>query len=104
LYRLAATAASRDAAGIADITSGCNTVTGIQGYCAQPGYDLASGIGTVRDASKFVPALARAAGSSRVSTSTPNAAPAAYWSPSSTPTRTPVGDGDPCRRYFGSYC
>jgi subtilase family serine protease len=105
LYMLAATPASRNAAGIADITSGCNTIAGVvQGSCGGPGYDLASGIGTVRDASWFVPALARAAGASRVSTSTLNAAPAAYWLPSSTPTRTPVGDGDPCRIYFGSYC
>ena len=60
LYRLARTRSSRAAAGIADVTEGCNTITGVQGYCAKPGYDLASGNGTVGDASKFVPALAAA--------------------------------------------
>lgn len=48
-----------------DITSGNNTVSftqggklqTVQGFNALPGYDLASGVGTV-DAAKFVPELA----------------------------------------------
>jgi subtilase family serine protease len=44
--------------GIADITAGCNTADGVPGFCARPGYDLASGIGTVGSAARFVPALA----------------------------------------------
>jgi subtilase family serine protease len=52
--------------GITDITSGNNSVAfhqngvlvSVPGYSARPGYDLASGVGSV-DAAKFVPALAR---------------------------------------------
>jgi subtilase family serine protease len=55
------------APGIVDVTSGNNTVTFPQkgaehtvvGFQALPGYDLASGVGTV-DAAKFVPELAAA--------------------------------------------
>ena len=45
--------------GIIDVTSGGNTYGPVAGYAAAPGYDLASGWGTV-DAARFVPALARA--------------------------------------------
>ena len=52
-----------------DVTSGNNTVTfsqngqtyTVQGYSARPGYDLASGVGTVNGAA-FVPELAFLAG------------------------------------------
>ncbi|MBV9093536.1 MAG: S53 family peptidase [Streptosporangiaceae bacterium] len=55
--------------GIVDVTSGNNTVSFSQGgrertvtgFAARPGYDLASGVGTV-DARYFVPDLARIAG------------------------------------------
>ena len=65
LYELSAAGAR----GIVDVTSGDNTVTFTQhratttvpGFPALPGYDLASGMGTV-DAAEFVPELARAAG------------------------------------------
>ena len=65
LYSLAASGAS----GIVDVTSGKNTVTftqnastvTVKGFAAEPGYDLASGVGTV-NAANFVPQLARAAG------------------------------------------
>jgi hypothetical protein len=43
-----------------DITAGNNSFAGVTGYDAGPGYDLASGLGTI-DAATFVPALARAA-------------------------------------------
>jgi subtilase family serine protease len=46
--------------GLVDITTGNNSFAGVAGYNATPGYDLASGWGTI-DAAKFVPALARAA-------------------------------------------
>jgi subtilase family serine protease len=57
------------APGIVDITKGNNTVSfsqgghtdTIHGYSAQPGYDLASGVGTV-NAARFVPELALFAG------------------------------------------
>jgi subtilase family serine protease len=42
--------------GIVDITSGNNSFAGITGYTAVPGYDMASGLGTV-DAANFVPEL-----------------------------------------------
>jgi subtilase family serine protease len=65
LYQLAA----RHAPGIVDVTSGDNTVSFSQdgreqtvtGFSAGPGYDLATGVGTV-DARYFVPELARLAG------------------------------------------
>jgi subtilase family serine protease len=63
LYQLAAARAH----GIVDVTSGDNTVSFSQGgrvhtvpgFSARPGYDLASGIGTI-DARYFVPELAAA--------------------------------------------
>jgi subtilase family serine protease len=44
--------------GIVDVTSGNNSFETVTGYSARPGYDLASGVGTI-DANKFVRALAR---------------------------------------------
>jgi subtilase family serine protease len=55
LYKLAAHPGN----GIVDITSGDNSYGDVTGYTAGPGYDLASGLGTV-DAGRFVPALADA--------------------------------------------
>jgi subtilase family serine protease len=65
LYAMSAAGAP----GIVDVTSGNNSVTFTQshkhntvtGFPALPGYDLASGVGTI-DASTFVPELAKAAG------------------------------------------
>ena len=64
LYALSAA----HAPGLVDVTQGDNTVSFVQkgvthtveGFDAGPGYDLASGVGTV-DAALFVPELARAA-------------------------------------------
>ena len=44
--------------GIVDITTGNNSFGGVTGFNAVPGYDLASGLGTI-DAYQFVHALAR---------------------------------------------
>ena len=65
LYRLAAAGQP----GITDVTKGNNTVSftqnnqqdTVQGFAARPGYDLATGLGTV-NAPYFVPELARLAG------------------------------------------
>ena len=65
LYRLAAARQP----GITDVTKGNNTVSftqnnhedTVQGFAARPGYDLATGLGTV-NAPYFVPELARLAG------------------------------------------
>jgi len=64
LYQMSA----RHDPGIVDVTSGDNTVSfrqggrerTVPGFTARPGYDLASGVGTV-DARYFVPDLARLA-------------------------------------------
>ncbi|MGH9115979.1 MAG: hypothetical protein ACRDWW_09145, partial [Acidimicrobiales bacterium] len=64
LYAMSAAGAP----GIVDVTSGNNTVSfdqggrsvTVSGFSAGPGYDLASGVGTV-DAAEFVPELASAA-------------------------------------------
>jgi subtilase family serine protease len=45
--------------GVVDVRVGDNSHAGVTGYPAQPGYDLASGVGTV-DAGRFAPWLARA--------------------------------------------
>jgi subtilase family serine protease len=65
LYAMSA----QDAPGLVDVTSGNNTVSftqgsqqhTVQGFTAGPGYDLASGLGTV-NAALFVPELAALAG------------------------------------------
>ncbi len=65
LYQLSA----ERAPGIVDVTSGNTTVSfsqgghvhQVRGFSARPGYDLASGVGTI-DAQYFVPELARLAG------------------------------------------
>jgi hypothetical protein len=46
-------------AGITDVVSGSNSVTSVPGLPARPGFDVATGWGTV-DASTFVPALVAA--------------------------------------------
>lgn len=56
LYRLA----QRSDGGIVDVTTGDNSYGDVTGYDAVPGYDLATGLGTV-DAAQLVPALAAAA-------------------------------------------
>jgi subtilase family serine protease len=55
LYSLA----TRPNSGIVDVRSGDNSYADVTGYTARPGYDLATGLGTI-DASRFVPALADA--------------------------------------------
>jgi subtilase family serine protease len=68
LYQLSA----HRAPGLVDVVSGDNTVSfrqggaldTVQGFVARPGYDLASGVGTV-NAFLFVPELAEAAGKAR---------------------------------------
>jgi subtilase family serine protease len=71
LYQLSA----HRARGIVDVTSGNNTVSFVQGgheqtvtgFSARPGYNLATGVGTV-DARYFVPELARLAAPRHLST------------------------------------
>jgi subtilase family serine protease len=53
LYELAASGH-----GVVDVRVGDNSHAGVSGYPARPGYDLASGVGTV-DAGRFAPWLAR---------------------------------------------
>jgi subtilase family serine protease len=49
---------SGSSTGIVDVTSGDNSFGGVTGYQTGPGFDLATGWGTV-DAARFVPALAQ---------------------------------------------
>ncbi|GAB2841356.1 hypothetical protein GCM10027176_51510 [Actinoallomurus bryophytorum] len=60
LYALAAEPARAKAAGLLDVTSGCNAVAGNPGYCARTGWDIVSGNGTAGDTRRLVPALALA--------------------------------------------
>ena len=58
LYDLGALSRSGSSSfGIVDVTSGNNSFAGVTGFDAGPGYDLASGWGTI-DAARFVPELA----------------------------------------------
>ena len=61
LYALGAASAHGVNTGLVDITSGNNSFAGVTGFDAGPGYDLASGWGTI-NAARFVPALAFTAG------------------------------------------
>jgi subtilase family serine protease len=58
LYALGALSQHGVRTGIVDVTIGNNSFAGVTGFDATPGYDLASGWGTV-NANKFVRALAR---------------------------------------------
>ena len=58
LYLLGALSTHRARTGIVDVTTGNNTFAGVTGFDATPGYDLASGWGTI-SGDKFVHALAR---------------------------------------------
>lgn len=60
LYALTTGGARPQAAGITDVTSGCNSDEGVTGYCSGPGYDLVTGVGTPQDATRFIRALVRA--------------------------------------------
>ena len=57
LYSLGSRRTHRLPTGIQDITDGNNSFNGVSEFIATPGYDLASGWGTI-DAAEFVPALA----------------------------------------------
>ncbi len=57
LYENLGPAGSAD--GITDVTKGNDTLGKVKGYTAGPGYDIATGWGTI-DAAKFVPALVKA--------------------------------------------
>jgi subtilase family serine protease len=57
LYALGAASQHGVNTGLVDITSGNNSFAGVTGFNAGPGYDLASGWGTI-NAARFVPALA----------------------------------------------
>lgn len=62
LYRLGLRSQRGDrSTGIVPITVGDNSYNGVAGYKAGPGYDLATGWGTI-DAAKFVPALVKQIG------------------------------------------
>jgi subtilase family serine protease len=45
--------------GIADVTAGSTATAAVPGWPARPGYDLATGVGTVADVGSFTRALAR---------------------------------------------
>ncbi len=59
LYALNSKSAKDPNTGIVDVKDGTNnSYQGVNGYTAVPGYDMATGVGTI-DALRFVPALAR---------------------------------------------
>ncbi|TJZ97424.1 hypothetical protein FCI23_49780 [Actinacidiphila oryziradicis] len=59
LYALYAQSAQNPSTGIVDVRDGTNnSYSGVTGYTAVKGYDMATGVGTI-DAARFVPALAK---------------------------------------------
>ena len=77
------------ASGLVDVTVGNNTAYGVTGFTAAPGYDVASGWGTI-NAATFVPALARAATTSPVRSLLTTSAQKQLAALSSTATATPA--------------
>jgi subtilase family serine protease len=58
LYDLSGQSVWNPYAGVVDVKDGTdNSYQGVTGYSAVPGYDMATGVGTV-DAARFVPMLA----------------------------------------------
>ena len=76
--------------GILDITHGDNSFNGVSGFSATPGYDLASGWGTI-DAAEFVPALA-SFGDRRTTQNEPSSSGATPGKPQRGSRRRPVAD------------
>jgi subtilase family serine protease len=82
VYQIAS--AGQAAAGFFDITTGNNSFNGVTGFSAGPGYDQASGWGSV-DINNFVTAM----GATPTGTPTPTPAPTPTPTPVPTPTPTP---------------
>jgi subtilase family serine protease len=82
-YALAS--AGQAAAGFHDITTGNNTFNGVPGFSAGPGYDQATGWGSV-DINQFVTAMA----APPTGTPTPTPAPTPTPTPTPVPTPTPT--------------
>jgi subtilase family serine protease len=75
--------------GLRDITSGNNGFNGVSGFVAEPGYDQASGWGSI-DMATFVAAFAPVS-----PTPTPSPTPSPTASPSATPSPTPSASPTP---------
>ncbi len=89
VYALAS--AGQAAAGFHDITAGNNSYNGVPGFSAGPGYDQATGWGTV-DINNFVAAYT---GSSPKPSPTPTATATPTPTPTLTPTPTPTPTATP---------
>ncbi len=93
VYQMAG--AAQSASGFYDITIGDNTFNGVTGFDAGPGYDQATGWGTV-DIAKFLTAYLASPTSSPTPTSTPTSSPTSTATatttstPTATPSRTPT--------------
>jgi subtilase family serine protease len=83
VYQIAS--AGQAAAGFFDVTTGNNSFNGVTGFSAGPGYDQATGWGSV-DINQFVTAMA----ATPTGTPTPTAAPTASPTPTPVPTPTPT--------------
>lgn len=100
IYKMAGAPAGEAAAGFRDVRTGNNTfidssTVTVTGYSAGPGYDLASGWGTV-DVTDFVNAYAAAeALATPTPTPTPSPTPTATITPTATPTPTVTPTPEP---------
>jgi subtilase family serine protease len=83
VYQIAG--AGQVAAGFLDVTTGNNTFNGVPGFSAGPGYDQATGWGSV-DINQFVTAM----GATPTGTPTPTPAPTPTPTPTPVPTPTPT--------------
>jgi subtilase family serine protease len=82
VYQIAS--AGQAAAGFFDVTTGNNSFNGVTGFSAGPGYDQATGWGSV-DINQFVTAM----GATPTGTPTPTPAPTPAPTPTPSPTPTP---------------
>jgi len=90
VYQVAS--AGQTAAGFFDVTTGNNSFNGVTGFSAGPGYDQATGWGSV-DINNFVTAMG--ATPSATPTPTPSATPTPTTTPTPTPTPMPTVTGTP---------
>jgi subtilase family serine protease len=87
VYALAS--AGQAAAGFHDITTGNNRFNGVTGFSAGPGYDQATGWGSV-DINQFVTAMGAAPTGTPTPTAAPTPSPTPTPAPTPSPTPTPV--------------
>ena len=99
VYALAS--AGQAAAGFHDITTGNNSFNGVTGFSAGPGYDQATGWGSV-DINQFVTAMGAPPTGTPTPTPAPSPSPTPTPAPTPSPTPTPVPTPTPTPKVSAS--